>query len=399
MHVTDGTVPPICVAWVTDATATTRLNPAGRTAASHDRGRNNMRNTSGGTRMGRLRWTAGLALLAVSASACASGGGSGKTAGEAEAANGVVNMVMAPDAVWKWLESEGIKEEMEQEAQIQVLTSSSWDEFGVFAGGHADVVSAATYEVPDLADAIKEPAAVFGRYNADRSILGVAAGSPYKDLCDLEGKKVATFTAVSITLVWGMYAKEMCGLDLKAGGGDFELVVTDIQNLGDLVARGDADACLCLPDFALPQLVAGTVEPLYEGKGAAQLWAENFGSNSEDITHPQTNVFVAREAWVEKNPKEAAFLLALWERGLKEWQEHGEEIIAAYPEDFGVTSPEEQAFLIDYLNNTYDWYVDSVYLQDQWVDEEKEIFEFMRNTGFMAEDVKDPVFTVVEPTS
>jgi ABC-type nitrate/sulfonate/bicarbonate transport system substrate-binding protein len=349
--------------------------------------------------MGRLRWTAGLALLAVSASACASGGGSGKTAGEAEAANGVVNKVMAPDAVWKWLESEGIKEEMEQEAQIQVLTSSSWDEFGVFAGGHADVVSAATYEVPDLADAIKEPAAVFGRYNADRSILGVAAGSPYKDLCDLEGKKVATFTAVSITLVWGMYAKEMCGLDLKAGGGDFELVVTDIQNLGDLVARGDADACLCLPDFALPQLVAGTVEPLYEGKGAAQLWAENFGSNSEDITHPQTNVFVAREAWVEKNPKEAAFLLALWERGLKEWQEHGEEIIAAYPEDFGVTSPEEQAFLIDYLNNTYDWYVDSVYLQDQWVDEEKEIFEFMRNTGFMAEDVKDPVFTVVEPTS
>ena len=84
----------------------------------------------------------------------------------------------------------------------------------------------------------------------------MAPGSPYQDLCDLEGKKIATFTAVSITLVWGMYAKEMCGLDLKAGGGDYELVVTDIQNLGDLVARGDADACLCLPDFALPQLVA-----------------------------------------------------------------------------------------------------------------------------------------------
>jgi ABC-type nitrate/sulfonate/bicarbonate transport system substrate-binding protein len=358
-----------------------------------------MGNTIGKNRGKQLRWCAGLAALAMTASACASGGGSSQEAGEAEDANGVVNMVMAPDAVWKWLESEGIKEEMEQEAQIQVLTSSSWDEFGVFAGGHADVVSAATYEVPDLADAIKEPAAVFGRYNADRSILGVAPGSPYKDLCDLEGKKIATFTAVSITLVWGMYAKEMCGLDLKAGGGDYELVVTDIQNLGDLVARGDADACLCLPDFALPQMVAGTVVPLYEGKSAAQLWAENFGSNPEDMTHPQTNVFVAREAWVEKNPDEAAFLLALWERGLQEWQAHRDEIISTYPEDFGVTSPEEQAYLINHLDTVYDWYVDSVYLEDQWVDEEKEIFEFMRNTGFMGEDVADPVFTVVEPAS
>jgi ABC-type nitrate/sulfonate/bicarbonate transport system substrate-binding protein len=355
--------------------------------------------TSGGTRAGRLRCVAGLAVLAVTASACASGGGSGQVAGEAEDANGVVNMVMAPDAVWKWLDDNGIKQEMEEEAGIQVLTSSSWDEFGVFAGGHADVVSAATYEAPDLADAIKEPAAVFGRYNADRSLLGVAPGSPYQDLCDLEGKKIATFTAVSITLVWGMYAKEMCGLDLKAGGGDYELVVTDIQNLGDLVARGDADACLCLPDFALPQLVAGTVEPLYEGKSAAQLWAENFGSNPDDLTHPQTNVFVAREAWVEKNPEEAAFLLALWERGLQEWVEHRDEIISTYPEDFGVTSPEEQAYLINHLDTVYDWYVESVYLEDQWVDEEKEIFEFMRKTGFMEEDVKDPVFTTVEPTS
>jgi ABC-type nitrate/sulfonate/bicarbonate transport system substrate-binding protein len=358
-----------------------------------------MGNSTGRTRAGRLRWMAGLAAISVVATACASGGGSGQTAGEAEDANGVVNMVMAPDAVWKWLDDNGIKQEMEEEAGIQVLTSSSWDEFGVFAGGHADVVSSATYEVPDLADAIKEPAAVFGKYNADRSVLGVAPGAPYQDICDLEGKKIATFTAVSITLVWGMYAKEMCDLDLKAGGGDYELVVTDIQNLGDLVARGDADACLCLPDFALPQLVAGTVTPLYDGKSAAQLWAENFGSNPEDLTHPQTNVFVAREAWVEKNPDEAAFLLALWERGLQEWREHRDEIITAYPEDFGVTSPEEQAYLINHLDTVYDWYVDSVYLEDQWVDEEKEIFEFMRNTGFMEENVEDPVFTIVEPTS
>ena len=103
-----------------------------------------MGNTIGKTRARRLRWSAGLALLAMTASACASGGGSSQEAGEAEDAGGVINMVMAPDPVWKWLEDQGIKQEMEEAAGIQVLTSSSWDEFGVYAGGHADVISAAT---------------------------------------------------------------------------------------------------------------------------------------------------------------------------------------------------------------------------------------------------------------
>ena len=354
---------------------------------------------AGGNRAGKLRLVAGVAAVALSATACASGGGSGQTAGEAEDANGVVNMVMAPDAVWKWLEDQGIKQEMEEEAGIQVLTSSSWDEFGVFAGGHADVVSAATYETPDLADAVGEPVSVFGKYNTDRSIVAVGADNPAQSICDLKGQRIATFTNVSITLIWGMYAKQQCGTDLRAGGGDYELVVTDIQNLGDLVARGDADACLCLPDFALPQLVAGTVQPVYDGRSAAQIWAETYGSNPTEVTHPQTNVFVAREAWVEKNPEEAAFLLALWERGLQEWQANRDEIISTFPEDFGVTTPEEQAFLIDWLDNRYDWYVDSVYLTDEWVSEEQEVFELMRETGFMEEEATDPVFTVVEPTS
>jgi hypothetical protein len=111
-----------------------------------------MGNTIGRTPVGRLRWFAGIAVLAMTASACASGGGSSQQAGEAEDAEGVVNMVMAPDPVWKWLEDQGIKQEMEEEAGIQILTSSSWDEFGVYAGGHADVISAATYARPRRGD-------------------------------------------------------------------------------------------------------------------------------------------------------------------------------------------------------------------------------------------------------
>jgi ABC-type nitrate/sulfonate/bicarbonate transport system substrate-binding protein len=358
-----------------------------------------MGHRAGGTRAARLRLVAGVAALAVTATACASGGGSTQQAGEAEDANGVVNMVMAPDPVWKWLEDQGIKQEMEEEAGIQILTSSSWDEFGVYAGGHADVISAATYEVPELAEATGEPATVFGAYNTDRSILAVGAGNPAQTICDLKGQKIATFTAVSITLIWGMYAKEMCDLDLQAGGGDFELVVTDIQNLASLVARGDADACLCLPDFAIPELSSNQITPLYDAKAAAQIWAENYGSNAEDVTHPQTNVFVARESWVEQNEEEATFLIALWDRGIQEWQQHRDEIIAAYPEDFAVRTPEEMAFLQDWLDNRFDWFVPTTFLDDEWVQGEQEVFDLMRETGFVAEDAEEPSFTTLEPTS
>ena len=352
-----------------------------------------MGHTAGGTWAGRLRLVAGVAALAVTATACASGGGSDQAAGEAQDANGVVNMVMAPDPVWKWLEDQGIKQEMEEAAGIQVLTSSSWDEFGVYAGGHADVISAASYEVPDLEEATGEPATVFGKYNTDRSIVAVGADNPAQSLCDLKGQRIATFTNVSITLIWGMYAKDKCGLDLRAGGGDFELVVTDIQNLASLVARGDADACLCLPDFAIPELSTNQIKPLYDSKSAAQFWAENYSSNPDVLTHPQTNVFVAREAWVEKNQEEAQFLIELWDRGIQEWQQHRDEIIAAYPEDFAVRTPEEMAFLQDWLENKFDWFVDSAYIDQEWADGEMEVFDLMRQTGFIEENVEDPNFT------
>jgi ABC-type nitrate/sulfonate/bicarbonate transport system substrate-binding protein len=353
---------------------------------------------AGNTRAGRALRIAAAALVCAVVVAC--GGGPGAAGGTtAQDANGTVQLVMAPDPVWKWLEDQGIKQEMEQKAGIQVLASSSWDEFGVYAGGHADVISAATYEVPDLEEATGEPATVFGMYNGDRSILAVAAGSPAQNLCDLRGKKIATYTAVSITLIWGMYAKKFCDLDLRAGGGDYEVVVTDVQNMSSLVARGDADACLCLPDFAIPDLAGGALRPLYDAKSAAQVYAQHFGSNKQADSHPQTNVFVARKAWVERNPEEANFLIALWDRGIKEWETNRDAIIDAYPEDFAVRTPEESAFLKDWLENRYDWFAPTAFLDQQWVTEETELFDLMKQTGFMDEEVAAPNFTVLTPST
>lgn len=341
-------------------------------------------------------WRLAAAVVAGGLTLTACGGARGGAAtGEVEDANGAINMVMAPDPVWKWMEDQGIKQEMEEEAGIQVLTSSSWDEFGVYAGGHADVVSAASYEVPELEKQTGEEATIFGKFNSDRSILAVPADSEAQDLCDLEGKKIVTHSAVSVTIMWGIYAKEFCDLDLKAGGGDFDVIVTDVQNSASLIERGDADAGLILPDFAIPGLSSGALKPLYESKSVSQIYAEEFGSDS-DTTHPQNNVFVARRAWVEKNPEEAAFLIEVWDRGVQEWAKNKEKIVEAYPEDFAAETAEEKAFIVDWLDNTYDWFVPTTYLDQEWVDSETELFELMKETGFVEEDVPTPHFTIIE---
>jgi len=253
--------------------------------------------------------------------------------------------------------------------------------------------------VPELEEQTGEKATIFGKFNSDRSILAVPADSTAKDICDLKGKKIVTHSAVSITIMWGVYAREFCDLDLRAGGGDFELVVTDPQNAAGLIERGDADAGLLLPDFSIPQLSKGALKPLYDSKSVSQIYAEEFSSDPDEVTHPQNNVFVARKAWVEKNPKEAAFLIEVWDRGVQEWAENRDKIIEAYPEDFAAESPAEKRFIQDWLSNQYDWFVPTTYLDEAWVKSETELFDLMKKTGFVDKDIKAPDFTILEKQS
>lgn len=370
-------------------------------------------NTKRSCRARPERWVAVLAALALLAVACGGSGGgdpdggedaataggeAGDAGGEAPDADGVIRMVIAPDPVWDWLNDQGIREEMEMEAEMQILDSATWDEFGVYAGGHADVVSAAAYEVPELEEATGIPTTVFGKYNSDRSILAVRAdlADSVEDLCDLEGESIVSLSAVSITIMWGVYAEEYCGLDLSAEGGDFDLVVTDIQNMAGLVASGDAAACLCLPDFSIAQLRNEEIIPLYEGRSAAQIFAEEFGDGHDG---PQTNVFLAPTDWVENNQEEAAFLLSVWERGLEEWRANRDEIIETYPQHFAVQGPEDIAFIQDWLENSYDWFEESVYIDEEWVEGESQIFELMQGTGYLSEDAEVPNFQTIDPPS
>lgn len=324
------------------------------------------------------------ALVAV---ACGGDGDGGGDTGD----EGFIRFTFAPDPVWDYLKDSGIREEMEEESGIRILEQSTWDEFGIYAGGHADIVSIASFEVPLLEEETGRPATIFGKYNIDRSILVVPADSDAQTLEDLQGGKIAVWDAVSSTVIWGVLANQLYGLDFRTGGGDFELVLTDLGNTGPLAANGEVDGALVLPDFNVPPLLNDDIRVLYDGKTAPDLYAEVVGA--PDHEGPMINIFMAPTDWYDSHPDEVAFFLELWERGIQEWQANQDVIIESYPQHFAVESPEEIQFMKDYLA-AHDWFVETVYLDDAWVETESAIFQMLADAG-LTESAEAPRFDVV----
>ena len=341
------------------------------------------------------RWIIALGALALMAASCA-GGSAATTSGEpASGPSGVIRFTFAPDPVWRYLEDNGIKQEMEEESGIRVIAQTTWDEFGIYAGGFADVVSVGDFEVPSLDKQTGQKSVIFGKYNIDRSVVAVpASDTTSQTLEDLKGKKIAVWDSVSSTLIWGVLAKKLHDLDFKTGGGDFELTQVDITNTGPVTAKGDVDGGLVLPDFSVKELMNNKLRVLYDGRPSAEVYGEMVGQPEHE--GPMINVFLARQDWYKEHPKEVAFFLKLWQRGIDEWQAHKADIIASYPQDFAVETPEEVQWMQDYLNK-HDWFVKSVYLTQDWVDAEQPLFKTMHEAGFMAPDEEDPIFDIVSP--
>jgi ABC-type nitrate/sulfonate/bicarbonate transport system substrate-binding protein len=340
-----------------------------------------------------LRAIAVVSVLALVAVACGDGGGGGGGGGgDGGGEEGVIRFTFAPDPVWDYLKDSGIREEMEKESGIRILEQSTWDEFGIYAGGHADVVSIGSFEVPLLEKETGRPATVFGKYNIDRSILVVPADSDAQTLEDLKGEKIAVWDSVSSTVIWGALAKELYDLDFRAGGGDFELTVVDLGQTGQLAADHEVAGALVLPDFNVPVLLNEEVRVLYDGQTAADLYADAVGA--PDHEGPMINIFMAPTDWYQDHPDEVAFFLELWQRGIEEWQANQDTIIESYPQHFAVETPEEIDFIKGYLSE-HDWFVESVYLDDAWVETESKIFPMLANAG-LADSDEPPTFDVVE---
>lgn len=334
-----------------------------------------------------------LVVVALIAVACQGlGGGAPAAEPKAEASDrGIMRFTFAPDPVWDYLNDTGIREEMEMACDLRILAAPTWDEFGIYAGGHADVVSVASFEVPVLDQETGQHSVIFGKYNIDRSVVAVPADSDAQTLEDLKGGKIAVWDTVSSTMIWGILAQKLHGLDFRPDGGDFELVLADITNTAELAANHEVDGALILPDFSVPALIENRVRVIYDGRTAADMYSEVVGAPHEG---PMINVFLARKEYYETHPDEIACFMSIWERGIQEWQAHKDEIIASYPQHFAVETPEEIQFMQDYLN-AHDWFVTSVYMDQNWVDRESELFDLMRETGFMDKDQKNPEFDLI----
>lgn len=333
-----------------------------------------------------------LALVALVTLALSTGcsAGLGGPASSRTARDGVIRFTFAPDPIWDYMNETGVVEAWQRETGYRIETSATWDEFGLFAGGHADIISTASFEVPGLEEQTRRETVIIGKYNAERSRILVRADDPARTLADLRGKRLGVFTTVSGTLVWSALVKKMHDMNLVDGDakGDFDVVVADIQNLSNLLARGEIDACICYPDLSARELRDGSVRPLYDGKSSADLFAELEAPGHDG---PMGNVFVARKDWVDAHPAEVSAFLDLWDRGLAEWQAHRDEMIERYPQHFAVASPEDISFMKAYVTE-HDWVVDEVRFDPQWAEDESSIFDLMRATGVIGDDVTDPKF-------
>ncbi len=98
--------------------------------------------------MSRSKWLRIAAVLLVLGFAFAACGGGETT--ESQAGAEIIRFAFAPDPVWDYLKDTGETAKWEEANNLRIVTSETWDEFTFFAGGHGEIVSMGTHELPVL---------------------------------------------------------------------------------------------------------------------------------------------------------------------------------------------------------------------------------------------------------
>ena len=109
-----------------------------------------------------------------------------------------------------------------------------------------------------------------------------------------------------------------------------------------------------------------------------------------------SNLFTTRKEWYDSHKEEAAFFLKVWQRAMDEWAQHRDEIIDEYPQHFAVKNDEEAKWMKGYFANTFDWFVDSPYLTEEWIEGEEPVFDLVKDAGIIPEDADFPRHEVLE---
>ncbi len=337
-----------------------------------------------------------LTVLALVLAACGdSGGGAEDTTAEGEALS--MRFVFSPDPVWNWLEDEGILAEMEEEAGITIERNESEDEFAFFAGGHADIVSTGSYETPVLEVETGVETVTIGKYNKAKDIVVVAADSGYETFDDLEqGCSVGVESFAGSTIVWIALAQDLHGRTLGEGPDDLQMAATDFNTAPELVLTGDLCAGVTSIYNTLGYWLDGSIAGLYDTQSASQIFGTEYVPGHEGMN---SNNFVVTKTWYDSHPEEIAFFLSVWDRGLQEWATNRDAILAAYPDDFGYNNEEELAYLKDWYDNQFDEFVDTVYLDEEWIEGEAQVTQLLIEGGVVPEGTPAPLHACIDPDS
>lgn len=307
----------------------------------------------------------------------------------------IIRFAFAPDPVWDYLTDTGTLAQWEEDNNLRIVTSTSWDEFTYFAGGHGDIVSMGTHELPVLEAEAGVKVVAFGQYNHQRVPMFRRAGDPYETLADVpEGSTICVNSPVSNTIVWSVIADQLHGLNYRVGEGDFNLITQDHFVMPELLVRGECEVAVFIPEAGIPLLRTGEIEQMYGGRQPWQIYQEDICEC--DHAGVMSNLMVATEEWYDANPEAAASFLELWQSGIELWEENKAEIIGLYPQHFAVEDQEDIDFTIEYMSGNNDWFVDTVYLDEAWVEEETNFYDYMEEGGWIEEGFELPRFETIE---
>ena len=311
-----------------------------------------------------------------------------------------VRFVFAPDAIVRYMQDTGIIDKYEQRYGKTIDFIETWDEAAFFAGGHADIASTGDYEIPAMMQESDDEFVIFGVYALGRVPIWVKADSPYRSIRDLRGKKFGVTGPLSSAMIWSVMLADTEGVDLTIGSDEFELIVNSHFALGELLRNGDIEGGIIIPEAVLSQMTSGELRLLYGVGGTWEYYRDNFDPEKMHKGVPG-NIFLARREWFDTHPEEVEFFLAMWEEALRAWRENQAEIIGLYPEEFGLDvqsdSYEAERAAITQYSIDHDWYPETVYLDEDWIETESKVFDLMRRGGFMPEDAPNPVFIPVPP--
>lgn len=350
-------------------------------------------------RSGRSKWPAFLILFALILSACSSDGSDGGGEGAADEGDPTpIRFLISPDPILDYMVEEGIMGEYERKYNFEIRATQNYDEFAFFAAGHGDVVSMGTLELPILEEETGIETVTFGRYNSGRASPAARCELGYETLADVpRDARVGIHSPVGTTILWDLFSREVHGFSWGVESDDpyFDFFIEDIFLIGELLERGELDVANTIPEAIVSGVRSGEICPMYEGRPSWQIMTDLLGNPEHKGV--LSNTFTSTKEFYDSNPEVIAGFLAMWEAGIKAWEENKAEIMQRYPQHFSVEDPLDLEWLIDYMESDKDWTADSVYLTDQWIEDEVQLYDLMKSNDMMDQDAPTPQFAVVEP--